>query len=350
MTYRSRPVEYARRFAKIAIVPMALCIGLGQAARASDLKIIVPAYFANGASDSDWTELFNTATAYPGSIYAVVINPNDGCYNYHSYVDWNAPAYSMITCADSGYTSIVSECHSKGIRVLGYVDSTWGARYWGSGGTYPMNDPNGDGGGTDPGMEAEVNEYYSSYKVDGIWFDDGPIGDYGPYGTDPGYSTSYAPPFNSDLGWGDTLGSVYAGMLAYVHGKGSQVGGNGVVVLNPGTYYEVDSGWMSACDILCDWEAPISSFTSFGGSPLSSTSVPTFASSYPGRFMNIFEGVGADNTTGSDGVQSCLWDAMEGYTGYTYVTGSAYSDLPDQSDNFDDWTYEASTVQTYPIR
>lgn len=127
-------------------------------------QILVPAYFYPGA---DWTRM--CATLPVGAI--AIMNPNSG------------PG----TGVDPAYTAAVNDCRSKGVGVIGYVYTSYGARSASS-------------------VRADVDAYFSRYPVSGIFFDEG--------STDPATQ------------------SYYASLFQYVHAKST---GPLVVVTNPGT-------------------------------------------------------------------------------------------------------------------
>jgi hypothetical protein len=93
-------------------------------------KIAIPSYFYPGAL---WTKLENGAP----TVGLAIINPNSG------------PGASR----DSAYAAEIQRAHAKGILVLGYVHTSYGARAIAT-------------------VEAEINKYYSWYGINGIFFDE----------------------------------------------------------------------------------------------------------------------------------------------------------------------------------
>ena len=93
-------------------------------------KIAIPSYFY---PDAAWTRLEASAP----TVGIAIINPNSG------------PG----TSKDPTYAAEIARAHAKGIKIIGYVHTSYGAR-----------------AGTS--VKAEVNQYYSWYHVDGIFFDE----------------------------------------------------------------------------------------------------------------------------------------------------------------------------------
>lgn len=125
------------RFLVIALLLTVLTLGLGPqkalaapAEAVANQKIAVPSYFYPGAL---WTKLENSAP----TVGLAIINPNSG------------PGSSR----DANYAAEITRAHAKGIKVIGYVHTSYGAR-------------------SGPVVKAEINQYYTWYNVDGIFFDE----------------------------------------------------------------------------------------------------------------------------------------------------------------------------------
>lgn len=138
-------------------------------------SLLVPAYFYPGA---DWTRMCATLPA--GAI--AIMNPNSG------------PG----TVTDPAYTASVTACRLRGIGVIGYVYTSYGAR-------------------SASAVRADVDAYFARYPVSGIFFDEASI--------DPATQ------------------SYYASLYQYVHAKST---GPLTVVTNPGaaaaTAWQLDGG------------------------------------------------------------------------------------------------------------
>lgn len=97
----------------------------------SDKKMIVPAYFYPTAS-SPWNQL--TAAA---GVEIAIMNPGSG------------PGGA----SDPSYASAVNKAKSSGVKVIGYVATTYGAKPIAS-------------------VKSEIDKYFSWYAVDGIFIDE----------------------------------------------------------------------------------------------------------------------------------------------------------------------------------
>ncbi len=156
-------------------------------------NFVVPAYFYPGAY---WTRM--CASLPTGAI--AIMNPSSG------------PG----TATDAAYTAAVTDCRLRGIRVIGYVHTSYGFR-------------------TASDVRAEVDAYFARYPVDGIFFDEA--------SADPNTQ------------------SYYASLYQYVHAKST---GLLTVVTNPGvaaaTPWQLDGG---TADIVNVFEGSPSSFGSW---------------------------------------------------------------------------------------
>jgi Spherulation-specific family 4 len=144
-------------------------------------RLAVPGYFYPGA---EWTQLSNTAPA--GSV--VIVNPNSG------------PG----AVADPNYVTAINAARARGIKVIGYVATT----YAGRAATVVKN---------------EIDLYYQWYSMDGIFFDEGA-------------NACASVPYYTDL-------------AAHVRAKSA----NTLVVSNPGT--NIPSCFSNAADIFVNFES-----------------------------------------------------------------------------------------------
>jgi hypothetical protein len=137
--------------------------------------ILVPAYFYPGES---WTRMCSTLSA--GSIASA--NPSSG------------PG----TDANPDYAGAISDCRTRGVGVVGYVYTSYGARAMSA-------------------VKADVDAYFSRYSVSGIFFDEA----------------------SND----SATQAYYASLYQYVHAKSA---GPLTVVTNPGaaaeTAWQLDGG------------------------------------------------------------------------------------------------------------
>ena len=201
-------------------------------------NILVPAYFYPGA---DWTRM--CATLPVGAI--AVMNPNSG------------PG----TTTDGNYTTAVSACRARGVGVIGYVYTSYGAR-------------------STSAVRADVDAYFTRYPVSGIFFDEA---------SDASSTQAY-----------------YAGLYQYVHAKSA---GPLTVVTNPGvaasTAWQLDGG---TADIVNIFEGSPSSFSSWNP--------PAWvASRNPANLSAIIYGASSTST-----MQSVCSRASSLNLGWTYVT------------------------------
>ncbi|HXU04273.1 MAG TPA: spherulation-specific family 4 protein [Polyangia bacterium] len=98
------------------------------------LRMAVPAYF--DPSNAQWQTLIAGAP----TVGMIVFNPESG------------PG----TATDPGYTKVIGQGQAAGIKMLGYVGTSYGAR------------PEAD-------VIADINRYYDLYTPSGIYFAEGPM-------------------------------------------------------------------------------------------------------------------------------------------------------------------------------
>jgi Spherulation-specific family 4 len=144
-------------------------------------RLAVPGYFYPGA---EWTQLSTTAPA--GSV--VIVNPNSG------------PGAT----ADPTYVSAINTARARGVKVIGYVATTYAAR-------------------APTVVKNEIDLYYQWYAMDGIFFDEG---------ANACTSVQY-----------------YTDLTSYVRTKSD----NTLAVSNPGT--NIPSCFSNAADIFVNFES-----------------------------------------------------------------------------------------------
>ncbi len=149
-------------------------------------KVAIPSYFYPGAL---WTKLENGAP----TVGLAIINPNSG------------PGASR----DPLYAAEIQRARAKGILVLGYVHTSYGARAIAT-------------------VKAEINKYYSWYGINGIFFDEA--------------STNCAQK------------PYYQTLRNYVKAKNAAA----KVVINPGT--NIPECYITTADILLNFEDTYSAY------------------------------------------------------------------------------------------
>jgi hypothetical protein len=148
---------------------------------AGSQKIAIPSYFYPGAL---WIKLENAAP----TVGLAIINPDSG------------PG----TSRDPAYAAEVVRARAKGVLTLGYVHTSNGTR-------------------AGAVVKAEVDKYYTWYKVDGIFFDEANL--------ETCVKKNY-----------------YLALRNYVKAKG----GVGKVVINPGT--NIPECYITTADIIVNFE------------------------------------------------------------------------------------------------
>ena len=221
------------------------CILLWAITNAQGQGIAVPSYFYPGAL---WTQLADGA---PTASLAI-INPNSG------------PGVS----SDPNYVTATNSTRAAGVRVIGYVYTSYSAR-------------------SAAAVQADIDQYYNWYAVDGIFLD--------------------------EVDTACVNEPYYAALNTYIKSKG----GLGLTVLNPGTF--PSECYMAAGDIICTYEDAYSSYGSL--------SSPAWVTNYlPCRFWHIIYNVTSGN------VSSVIALARSRNAGYVYVTddtgANPYDTLP----------------------
>ena len=214
----------------IALLVGAMTMGLTFVPRASHaatspVGIVIPLY--TYPTDGTWTAVIQAKQAYPNVPFIAVVNPDSG------------PGSSQ----DPNFVQGIRGLRAAGIKVLGYVDTAYGAD-------------------TISSVEANVNRYKTWYGVDGIMFDD--------MANQVGYEAYYS-----------TLNN-------YVH---SLIPGS-LTMGNPGT--SVPASFIGTLDVLDVYESgsyPSLSFITYPGYGPNNFSMIAFDVSLSGSFLNSLSGV-----------------------------------------------------------
>lgn len=150
-----------------------------QSARAAPLELLVPAYFyPAGKGLSYWSAL--TAAASKAPITAIV-NPDSG------------PG----TAIDLSYSVVVDNARAAGVKLIGYVHTSYGAR--------PLVD-----------VVTDINRYLNFYAIDGIFIDemadDGSAASVNYYLAIYQYIKGLNPDFRVIMNPGTTVPEMYVGL------------------------------------------------------------------------------------------------------------------------------------------
>ena len=214
-------------------------------------SMAVPAYFYPGQF---WTQMDQAGSG----LQIAVMNPDSG------------PG----TAQDPNYVSAVKAAQAHGITVVGYVYTSYATRSLSA-------------------VEADVNDYYSWYGVNGIFFDEA--------------STDCA---NS---------SYYATLNAFVKAKG----GTARTILNPGT--QTNSCYVGDADVLLTFEGPDSQY-------VNSYSAPSWVANYPAsHFWHVIY-----ETPSVSAMSQAIQLSQSRGAGYVYVTTA---NLPNPYDLLATGTY-----------
>lgn len=171
----------------LSITAGLLAIGYGiQAIATCGQTMAIPSYFYPG---SDWSQMEQAAP----TVGLTVINPDNG------------PGKKL----DPAYVDETAKAQSAGARVLGYVYTSYGRRLLAQ-------------------VKADINKYYTWYKVDGIFLDEAPT------------ACNRAAYFKS--------------LYTYIKAKG----GTAKVAINPGQ--ATNECFVEASDIIVNFEGPYSSY------------------------------------------------------------------------------------------
>ena len=242
-----------RVWASLFVVVIALLIALVVLLMpaSSGQGMAVPAFFPPGRL---WSQVDSAAP----TLRLVVMNPASG----------PGPAY------DQSYGSVVRTAQKRGITVVGYVDTNYGARGLSA-------------------VEADVEKYFSWYHVNGIFFDRA----------------------STDCALAVAPTSYYATLNAYVKARG----GAARTILNPGK--QTNECFLADADIVLTFEGSATQY-------LNSYSAPAWVAKYsPSHFWHVVYGA-SDAALMARAVQL----SKERGAGYVYVTPDAlpspYDTLP----------------------
>lgn len=250
------------RTGALALTALAWLAGSPSPATAAPQAIAVPAYFYPVFPDPLWTQMEDAAPV----VSFAVMNPASG------------PGF----VPDSNYVSQVAATRAAGVRILGYVTSSYATR--------------------DPlVIEAEIDKYYSWYQVDGIFIDE----------ADNNCASA----------------AYYAGLSAYTKSKG----GIGLTVINPGTV--APECFATSADVILNFEGSYSQYQSWA--PLG------WEAGYdPSRFWHLVYA-----TAEADMPAAVLLSQARG-AGYVYVTPDLLVPNPwDSLPSGSYWSGELAYVQ-----
>ncbi len=161
-------------------------------APASSQQMAVPAYFY--ATSSHWTQLQNSGPSSGGPVGIAVMNPNSGPGSRQNL----------------DYVNAVNNTRAAGVKVFGYVYTSYGARRLAA-------------------VKSDIDKYYNWYKVDGIFLDEAEYRDC----TDDAY---------------------YQNLYNHVKNRG------GRVVLNPGT--QTKECYADSANVIVNFEDTYSAYAS----------------------------------------------------------------------------------------
>lgn len=205
-------------------------------------QLAIPSYIypCNNVTDCYWTQLLNAAP----TVGIAIINPNSG------------PG----TVLDVNYRDQVLRARAQGVKILGYVHTTYGHR-------------------TLPTVKAEIDRYYTWYNVDGIFVDEA--------------STNC---------W---QRKYYISLNSFIKARGGT--DRGLVALNPGTHTNECYLTSQTGDIFVTFEGSFSSYLNW--------QIQGWEGSYPAqRFWHLVY----DTTEAQMPQAVCL--SKQRNVGYIYVT------------------------------
>jgi len=236
------------------------------ASPATTVRIGVPAYFnpsPNCKVECYWAQL-EQAEALPST---VVINPNSGAGIKQ----------------DSDYLGIAIRLKQKGVRVIGYIKTEYGAR-------------------SSASIEADLDLYFNWYDVDGIFVDEVKA---------------------------DTCGdnqTYYYQIANYIRHKKLLA----VVVLNPGT--NADSCFITFSDILVTFEGSFADYKHWSPSG--------WEAKFPAdRFWHII------HSTSQNDLPNALNLARKNHVGWVYITSDVMPNPYDTLPALNYWKVELSLVK-----
>ena len=242
---RTRGVRAAIVGLVLAASAWALPLSAPAEAVTGDVRIAVPAYFWPGSA---WDSLTTSA----GAVDLAVVNVDSG------------PGTAQV----DGFVQTIATARARGVRVIGYVHTRYGAR------------PIGD-------AETEIDHWFAWYGVDGVFLDEVP----------------------SDC----TLASYYDSLATRI-----RLHASATVVVNPGTNTEECTTGFS--DVIVNFEGTAATYAAW---------VPSaWTTSYPSsRFWHLVYGASASNASSivamsrqrnaghvyvTDGVMPNPWSGLPG--------------------------------------
>lgn len=243
------------------VLAAGLVAALAPGARAATQSVAIPAYFYPVYPDPLWSRM-NAASP---TVSFAVMNPANGA--------GAAP--------DANYTAQVAATRAAGVKVLGYVYSSYATR--------------------DPSLlEADIDNYYAWYGVDGIFIDEAD-------NTCPN-------------------AAYYADLSTYAKAKG----GLGLTVINPGT--NTPECFVTTADVILEFEGSYAQYQSW---------VPSgWESGYdPGHFWHLVYA-----TAEADMPSTVLLSQARG-AGYVYVTPDSLPNPWDSLPGEPYWSHELAYVQ-----
>ncbi|MFB0836054.1 spherulation-specific family 4 protein [Arthrobacter halodurans] len=235
---------------------------------------LVPAYFYPSKANKKWEQMCDRMNTRGGSSIAVM-NPGNG------------PGTGATANAD--YTRVVTYCHGKAQKTIGYVYTDYGAR--------PIAQ-----------VKADVDKYYKLYKIDGIFLDE--------------MSNSAT----------DPIKAYYRNLYNYIKTK---TAGTETVVGNPGA--AASTGWQlgtgRVADILVIFEGTAEKYRTW--------SHPSWVKYQPSR--NFSHLIYAAKDPGY--LSACQLSVLR-YAGYLYVTND---NLPNPWDTLPPYWINHAPICASPI-
>jgi len=223
------------------------------------MKSVIPAYIYPGSA---WNAFMTAASA--AKTHSIIVNPNNG------------PG----TAVDANYKTYIAKAQAAGVKVLGYVATTWGAR-------------------SSSLVKADIDKWYSWYKADGIFFDEGAVA--------------------------STKVSYYQDITNYVKSKSTK----NFVMINPGMYYQT-SAYVPIADSHMVWENAYSAYSSF--------TMPSWVRNYPAsKFCHVVHSTSASQMTNAINL------AKQRNVGYLFVTDDVMVNPYDKMPSY--WTTFVSALK-----
>jgi hypothetical protein len=209
-------------------------------------KMLIPAYFYPGT-------LWDRSTNASPKVGVMIMNPNSG------------PGDKI----DQNYVKAVDKAQQAGIKILGYVATTYGNKRLEESTTQISNQQ--------ASVFKEINQYYNWYGVDGIFLDESASG-----------------PEKLDY---------YKQISEHIKSKGGQ---KSFTVLNPGVY--PDEGYTKYSDVILTFEGTYQSYQTLP--------IPSWSNNYDkNKFMHLIY-----NTAGTTNMDKVITLASNRNVGYLYVT------------------------------